>query len=169
MAVAESGQKRSRTRWPHCLHATSESPGCPLPTAVCAAPLPILAPSLTPILIEPALLIFPCHKSSVNVLDSAALQVTTSVVHGNHVHHTSVAIDVDGTSGPHVSVYNNVLQHSTGYGLWFGAPSSAAVSFQCYWYQCFCNCFHHCCFFLSAAYALISSACRGRLSRCLCI
>ena len=63
-----------------------------------------------------------------NVLDSAALQVTTSVVHGNHVHHTSVAIDVDGTSGPHVSVYNNVLQHSTGYGLWFGAPSTAAVS-----------------------------------------
>jgi len=56
--------------------------------------------------------------------------VTTSVVHGNHVHHTSVAIDVDGTSGPHVSVYNNVLQHSTGYGLWFEEGSQGVSAFN---------------------------------------
>ena len=53
--------------------------------------------------------------------------ITSSVIHGNHAHHTAVGIDVDGTSGPHVSVYNNVVEHSTGYGLWFGAPSTAAV------------------------------------------
>jgi hypothetical protein len=56
--------------------------------------------------------------------------VTSSVVHGNQVRHTSVGIDVDGTSGPHLSVYSNIVEHSTGYGLWFEEGSQGISAFN---------------------------------------
>merc|ERR1712195_256384 len=56
--------------------------------------------------------------------------VTSSVVHDNRVRHTSVGIDIDGASGPHLSVYNNIVEHSTGYGLWFEEGSQGVSAFN---------------------------------------
>jgi hypothetical protein len=56
--------------------------------------------------------------------------ITSSVVHDNSIQHTAVGIDVDGGSGPHVSVYNNLIQHSTGYGLWFEEGSQGISAFN---------------------------------------
>lgn len=56
--------------------------------------------------------------------------ITSSAVHDNHVHHTAVGIDVDGTSGPHLAVYNNLVEHSGGYGLWFEEGSEGVSAFN---------------------------------------
>lgn len=56
--------------------------------------------------------------------------ITSSVVHHNYIHHVGVGIDVDGESGPHVSVYSNVMEHLAGYGLWFEEGTQGISAFN---------------------------------------